>query len=88
MVIATYSIVLGIAWWMIFRGKPASKQWAIAANLIIIFTFVPALLTWNWQGVMKAELQWWPAILFGIFGIIIFSIPYRGRRHKPQIAVE
>jgi hypothetical protein len=88
MIIAIYSIVFGIAWWMIFRGKPALKQWAIAANLIIIFTYVPALISWNWRGVLKDELQWWPAILLGIFGIIIFSIPYHGRRHKSQIPVK
>jgi hypothetical protein len=86
--IAAYSIVLGITSWMIFIGKPASKRWAIAANLIIIFPFVPAIITGHWRGVLKSELQWWPAVLFGIFGIVIFCIPYRGLRLKSRIPVE
>jgi hypothetical protein len=81
-VMAAYSIVLGLAWWMIVRSKPASKQWAIAANLVFILNFVPALVSGNWRGVWEAERQWWPVILVGVFGIIIFSIPYRGWRSK------
>jgi hypothetical protein len=27
---------------------------------------------------LRSELNLWPLILFGIFGIIIFSIPYHG----------
>ena len=87
-IIAFYSIVFGIAGWMILRGKPASKQWAIAANLVIVFTFVPALVTGHWRDVLKLELQWWPAILFGMFGIIIFNIPYHGWRGQPPIPVK
>jgi hypothetical protein len=86
---AIYSIILSIAWWMIFRGKPAIKQWAVAANLVLIFTYlVPALLYWNWQYFLKAEHDWWPVILIGIFGTIIFTIPYHGWRHKSQIPVK
>jgi hypothetical protein len=82
--LSIYSIVLGIAWWMIFRGKPALKQWAIAANTILILNYVPALIFGNWRGVLKAELDWWPIIFMGIFGIIIFSIPYHGWRRIAQ----
>ena len=88
-IIAIYSIVWGIAWWMILRGKPASKRWAIAANLIFIFNYVPALVSGNWRGFLKAELDWWPEILVGIFGIIIFCIPYHGWRDRslaPQVS--
>jgi len=74
-----YSVVFGIAWWMIVRGKPASKRWAVAANLILIFFYLP-LVFWGWRGVLEDELNWWPVILMGIFGIIIFGIPYHGWR--------
>ena len=81
MIMGLYSIILGVAWWMIFRGKPASKRWAIAANLVFILNYVPGLLFGHWRDVLKAELEWWPVIaLVGIFGIIIFSIPYHGWR--------
>jgi hypothetical protein len=84
--IAIYSVVSGIAWWMVFRGKPASKQWAIAANLIIAFTWLPLLASESWRYLLKEELARWPVILFGIFGIIIFSIPYQGwRRHDARL---
>jgi hypothetical protein len=82
---AVYSIVLAIAWWMILRGKPALKQWAIAANIVFIFNYLPALVTGNWRGVFEAEREWWPVILVGIIGIIIFSIPYKVWRYKAQI---
>jgi len=86
--LTTYSIVLGIAWWMIFRDKPALKQWAIAANLIFIFTWFPVLFR-NWRIFLNNELGWWPEILVGIFGIIIFCIPYHGWRDRslaPQVS--
>jgi ABC-type phosphate transport system permease subunit len=82
-----YSIVWGMAWWKIFRNKPALKQWAFAANLIIVFIFLPAVF-WNWRAVLKQELQWWPSILFGVVGIIVFSFPYHGWRHTSQIPME
>lgn len=88
MTIAIYSIVLGIAWWMILRSKPASKRWAVAANLTLIFTYFPALLVGNWQGFLEGERDWWPVILIGIFGIIIFSIPYHGWQPKSQMPVK
>lgn len=80
MVLVIYAIVIGIAWWMILRGKPALKQWAIAANLIFIFFYLPGLIYGDWRYVLRAELAWWPEILIGVFGIIVFSIPYPGWR--------
>jgi hypothetical protein len=78
---AAYSIVFDITWWMFVRRKPALKQWAIAANLICILTYLPvALVYWNWRSFLRVELNFWPVILIGIFGIIIFSIPYHGWR--------
>jgi hypothetical protein len=85
---AAYSIVFVITWWMFVRGKPALKQWAIAANLICILAYFPAAVVyWNWRGFLRAELGMRHVILIGIFGIIIFSIPYHGWRHKSQIPV-
>ena len=83
---ATYAIVFDITWWMFIRGKPALKKWAIAANLICIFIYFPAaIFWWDWRGFLRAERGVWPLILIGIFGIIIFSIPYRGWRNKSPI---
>jgi hypothetical protein len=76
-----YSVVFGIAWCMIVRGNPALRRWAIAANLILIFFYVPLAL-WGWRGVLKDELNSWPVILIGILGTVIFTIPYHGWRNR------
>lgn len=78
--ITAYSIVWTIAWWMILRKKPTANRWAIAANIIFIFDYFPLLAFGNWRGFLAAERAWWLFILVGIFGIIIFSIPYHGWR--------
>jgi hypothetical protein len=80
-----YSIVFGIAWWMVLRGKPALTRWAIAANLIFIFFYIPGLLGGDWRGILRVELEAWPVLLFGFFGIIIFSIPYHGWRYRSAV---
>jgi len=74
-----YSVIFGVAWWMVLRSSPALKRWAISANLVLIFFYFPEVF-WGWHGIMKYELEWWPVILLGIIGIIIFSIPYHGWR--------
>jgi len=80
---AAYAVVFVITWWMFVRGKPALKRWAIAANLICILVYLPAaVIYWNWRGFLRDELDLWAVVLIGIFGIIIFSIPYQGWRHK------
>jgi hypothetical protein len=75
-VIASYSIVLAVAWWMIFRDKPRLQKWAIAANGIFVFMYLPVIFI-NWRAFLKAELEMWPIILFGILGMVLFCIPYR-----------
>ena len=85
-ILAISSIVWGIAWWMILRGKPTSNKWAIAANVFVILNYLPELAFWILRGFLKSGSDWRP-ISIGIFGIIIFSIPYHGRRHKSQIPV-
>jgi hypothetical protein len=81
---AIYSVVFGIAWWMILRGKPALKRWSIAANLIFIFLYFPVAF-WDWRGVLNDELKSWPIIVLGIFGIVIFSIPYHGWKNRSAV---
>jgi hypothetical protein len=82
---AVYSIVFDVTWWMFIRGKPALKRWAIAANLICIFIYFPnAVIYWNWRGFLRAELGLWAVVLIGIFGIVIFSIPYHGWRRNSE----
>gem|GEM_PF-4772441 len=76
-----YSVVFGIAWWMIVRGKPTLKGWAIAANLILIFFFLP-IVFWGWRNVLTLERGWGPEALIGVCGIVIFSIPYHGWRRR------
>jgi hypothetical protein len=84
-VMAVYSIVFDITWWMFVRGKPAVKQWAIAANLICILTYFPVAIVYlDWRRFLRDELDSWAVVLIGILGIIIFCIPYRGWRHKSQ----
>lgn len=85
---AVYSIVWGVAWWMIFRKRPSAQRWAIAANLIIILTYLPGIVTGSWRRVWELERGWWPFILFGIFGILIFILPYPGRKEPPPVAVQ
>ncbi|HEU5352039.1 MAG TPA: hypothetical protein VFU55_10620 [Terracidiphilus sp.] len=85
---AVYSIVWLMAWWMFVRKKPAAGRWAIAANLILMFPYLPGIFGGNWRGVLKLEIDWLPFILIGIFGVIIFSIPYHGWRGKPDVAAE
>jgi len=81
---AVFSLVLGTAWWMIFRKKPDSKLWAIAASLAFVFTHADALIVGNWRGFLNLELKYWPLRLIGITGIIVFSIPYHGWRRRSQ----
>ena len=83
MIMAVYASVFDITWWMFVRGKPALKQWAIAANLICVLTYFPAAVVyWNWRGFLRAENHLPHVISIGIFGIIIFSIPYHGWRRN------
>lgn len=77
-VLGLYAVVYGTAGLMIVRGKPALRRWAIAANLILIFFWAPVLVSGNWRGFFQAERQWWPVILFGLFGVVIFSLPQDG----------
>jgi len=83
-ILAIYAVILGVAWWMIFRGKPALKRWAIAANSVIVFVFLPILLFGGWRPFWEDEQYWFPASAVGVLGMIIFSIPYRGWRQRPR----
>jgi hypothetical protein len=92
-VFGIYSIVFAFAWWTIFVNKPVSKQWAIAANLILAIPPVPVLIAafWHWRiwrGFVESERDWWVATLIGFVGIVTFSIPYHGQRRKSQMPVD
>lgn len=83
-----YAAVFCIAWWMIFRGKSASKQWAIAANCLLVVPHLVFLPLGNWRAV------WWlknyepfPYMPFGILGILLFSLPYLRWRKETQVVV-
>lgn len=84
-VLSVYAVVFGIACWMIARSRPASKQWAIAASTILIFSFFPVAF-WSWPGFLELEFDLWPLMLLGIFGIFVFSLPYQGWRQISRIA--
>ena len=88
LLLGAYFLVFGMAWWMIFRRKPALTKWAITANSILIFFWWPPLLTWNWRLFWENERRWWPVILIGTFGIMIFSIPYHGWRHETPVPTD
>jgi hypothetical protein len=81
-VMISYSAVFAVAGWKVFRGKHTLKRWAVAANLILILTYVPAIVLGDWRAVLRSELGWWPMILVGVFGILIFSLPYREELRK------
>lgn len=84
-----YSAVFGIAWWTIFRGKPAAQRWAIAANCVLILPHLVLLSAADWR------VLWWFrhsalysfVAFFGLLGILLFSLPSSDLRAEPQIAV-
>ena len=82
---AVFSIICGVAWWVILRKRPWGNRWAVAANLTVCVPYLGLIITGKWRVFFEAELGWWPFILFGIFGVVVFSIPYRGWRAKESI---
>ncbi|HEY2472812.1 MAG TPA: hypothetical protein VGI45_33815, partial [Terracidiphilus sp.] len=57
----------------------------IIANSILIVFWWPPLLIGNWRLFWEDERRWWPVVLVGIFGIVIFSIPYHGWRREQRV---
>ena len=84
-VLVFYAVILVLAWWMILRDKRRLKRWAIAGNAVIVGVFLPLLMLGGWRAFWEDERGWFPATIVGVFGMIIFSIPYRGWRHKSQV---
>ena len=85
---ALYAAVFGVAWWMIFRGKAASNQWAIGANCLVVVPHLVFVPLGNWGAV------WWfknyepfPYMPFGILGILLFSLPYLRWRKQTEAVV-
>jgi hypothetical protein len=82
-VFAAYSVICFIAWWKVLRDRPTSRGWAIAANLTYIFQYAPGVIVQgDWRDFLNAERDWWPVVLLGIFGIVVFSLPYHGWRKR------
>jgi hypothetical protein len=82
-IFAAYSVVSCIAWWKVLRHRPASRGWAIAANLTYIFHYAPGVIVrGDWSDFVRTERDWWPVVLLGILGIIVFTFPYNGWRKR------
>jgi len=85
---APYAVVFFVAWWMIFRGKAAAKQWAIAANCLVVVPHLAFLPLGNWGAVWWLEnYEPFPYMPFAILGILLFSLPYLRSRKQTQAVV-
>ena len=82
------TIITGVACLLILVGKSASRGWAVAACVILTFSWVPDTSSENWREVLGDQLARWPWILFGIVGITIFCFPYRGWRPRVPMPTE
>src|SRR5580692_5304501 len=68
------AVVSGVAWWIIWNGKPWARGWGIAASLMNILIFL-------WP-IVSSRSPWYlhvGALLIGIGGVIAFS-----RRSEPD----
>ena len=82
------TIVTGVACLLILAGKSASSGWAVAACVILTFSWVPDTRFESWRGALEAGFARWPWILFGLVGITIFCILYRGWRDRTPMLTE
>lgn len=69
------SVISGLAWWTVWKGKSWARGWAIAASLLCIIAFagqfiIPLRPVWDW------ELTW---LWIGVLGLVAFSWPNRQR---------
>jgi len=65
-VVATVS---GVAWWIIWKGKPSARGWGIAASLMNILIFLQPII-------FSSRSPWYyhvGALLIGIGGVVAFS---------------
>lgn len=80
---AASAAVLGLAWWTVFRNKPSSSSWAIAANCLVLVPPV-LLLTfgyWRTTGWLPGHGSF-PLLPIALFGLLLFSLP----RPEPPLA--
>jgi len=71
------SVISGLAWWTVWKGKSSARGWAIAASLVCVMAFarqfiIPLRPVWDW------ELTW---LWIGIVGLVAFSWP-NWQRHS------
>jgi hypothetical protein len=65
------SVISGLAWWTVWKGKSSARGWAIAASLACVMAFarqfiIPLQPDWDWQ------LTW---LWIGFVGLMSFSWP-------------
>ena len=70
--------VLGVAWWVVWKGKPSARNWGIAASFTFILIFLksiafPAGSIWGHLGVL----------VVGTIGMVLFL--RRDQQHDPRL---
>jgi hypothetical protein len=72
---AIFAVISGVAWFVIWKGKPGAKWWAIVASFMWIFVFLR-------QFIVPLRPVWGRhvgALILGIVGLVIFT-----RREPPN----
>ena len=67
------SVISGLAWWTVWKGKSSARGWAIAASLACVMAFarqfiIPLQPDWDWQ---------LSSLWIGVVGLVAFSWPTR-----------
>jgi hypothetical protein len=75
------SIVFGVAWWVIWKGKPSARRWGIAASLANIMLFLQQLILPSDAFIMRNAIGQASTLIAGIGGIVVFA-----RREKIEPA--
>ena len=82
------TIVTGLACLLMLIGKSSSSGWSVAACLILTFSWVADITSETWRKGLGEQIAHWPWIVFGIVGIAIFCLPYRGWRPRILMPTE
>lgn len=70
------AIVIGEAWWSVWRKKSYGRRWAIAASLLSLLQATSMLFVgWKAFEIWFVNFNWLPTA-FGVVGLIAFSRPY------------
>lgn len=57
--------VLGVAWWIVWKGKPSARGWGIAASFICVLVFFHLSSRSNWERHVGA-------LILGASGMVVF----------------